>query len=156
MSTIIALAIIFFFTALMVMLDLKRLEKRIPAGRVQMSFNNKQAWPLEETILVAYITLNYKMSNKDLISFVSNILHRDESAVIRKMNRIRGIGTGKSPRASKDDITAYNKIEYATPELAKRHFDDARLDLCIVGNSYRNLELLLDNSVSTKLVLAVA
>ena len=134
-------------------------EIKEPRGRAQVSINNepaqksfntKQAWTLSETVIAAYASLNYKMSNKDLISFISNVLGREESAVIRKMNRIRGIGTGKSPRASKDDITAYNAISNRTPEYSKKAFDMATDDLYIVGNSYRDFELALSNSVSIK------
>ena len=116
----------------------------------QKSFNTKQAWTLSETVIATYASLNYKMSNKDLISFISNVLSREESAVIRKMNRIRGIGTGKSPRASKDDITAYNAISNSTPEFSKKAFNLATDDLCIVGNSYRDFESVLSNSVSIR------
>ena len=155
MSTIITLSIALLFTFFAILREVKRAEEKNPR-LFKSRFENKQPWSFEETMIVAYISLNYKMVNRDLISFVSDTLERDESTVIRKMNRIRGIGTGKSPRASMNDIGAYNLCKNLSPEDAKIRFNEATLELCIIGNSYKNLKSLLDNSLRVKPVLAVA
>tara|TARA_R110000765_G_scaffold410867_1_gene509692 strand:+ start:1898 stop:2359 length:462 start_codon:yes stop_codon:yes gene_type:complete len=110
----------------------------------------RRSWTLPETVIVAYVSLNYKTSNKELISFVSDVLDRKESTIIRKMNRIRGVRTRKSLKASKNEIIAYDVLKGETSEFSNSAFQMATNNLSIVGISYQNFESILGNSIRIK------
>ena len=71
-------------------------------------------WSFNEIWIVAYIAFNHKTSNKELIRYVSACMNRTESSVVRKINRLRGVKTGKSPNASSEDydvVVRYDALD---------------------------------------------
>ena len=53
---------------------------------------------------MAYYAEYYKMNNQELLNLLAETLNRSKSSVVRKMNRLRAVHTGKAKYASDVDI----------------------------------------------------
>jgi hypothetical protein len=92
----------------------RSIDGRFPKEDVILGYShvpsNRRTWTQVEIRIVAFYAEYYKMSNDELIEKLSNLLGRQKSTVVRKMNRLRGIHTGKAPYSSQDDYDAAIEI----------------------------------------------
>jgi hypothetical protein len=65
--------------------------------------SNRRAWTKDEILIVAYYAEHYKMTNDALLKLLAETLNRSKSSVVRKMNRLRAVHTGKAKYASHTD-----------------------------------------------------
>ena len=64
----------------------------------------------DSTILLSFISRFYKSSNKEMISFLALALETSESTILRKISRLRGVMTGKSTYASKNESKIVREV----------------------------------------------
>ena len=79
--------------------------------------------------MAAYIAQNYRMINKDLLKEISALLNRSESALVRKINRLRAVHTGKAPYATELDKGAAITMKELPEELGKDIFFESLREL---------------------------
>tara|TARA_R110002051_G_C8652771_1_gene487835 strand:+ start:522 stop:965 length:444 start_codon:yes stop_codon:yes gene_type:complete len=64
----------------------------------------KGTWSFDEVFIIAYIGFNYRTSNSELLEYISICMKRKKSTVVRRINRLRGVKSGKANDASKLDL----------------------------------------------------
>ena len=97
--------------------------------------------------LAAYLALYVKMSNRTLINEVAYIIDRPTSAVVRKMNRMRGVMRDKAPYATEDESICIKEMWLDTEEEARQRFFDALLELKADTSI---IDYVLDNALEDK------
>ena len=96
-------------------------------------------WLYDELIVASFIATYYKTSNDRLIGYTALEMDREASSLVRKINRLRGIKTGKSPNASKRDITAINSFKDCSEFHAKYFLEDSLFELGIDSRAFHDL-----------------
>ena len=67
-------------------------------------------WDDDSIILLSFISRFFKSSNKEMISFLALALETSESTILRKISRLRGVMTGKSPYASENESKIVGEV----------------------------------------------
>ena len=121
------------------------------SGRDLISINEEEIesgnlkyvrWDLTDIQIATYIAINYKASipTSHLIKQLAILMKRPESGLIRKINRIRAIRTGKAPNASVLDKQVFFRISELSAGLQKNTFIDS---LISVGTDSGDVEIIL-------------
>lgn len=67
-------------------------------------------WDNDTNFIMAFVAEHFKTSNKELIESLSHHMGRSQTSVLRKISRLRGIETGKSPYSSVTERKFVNDI----------------------------------------------
>ena len=106
MIEFLARAVLVVILIVLVSYNLYRIIKGEPNGRAQVSINNEPVkevyikWDENTNFIMAFIAEHFKTSNTLLMEELSIHLGRSTSSLKRKISRLRGIKTNKSPYAS--------------------------------------------------------
>jgi len=125
LSTFLAMFIVLSFLAY----DFFKMSKESKTNQKE-TYKNKK-WQEAELIVASFIATYYRTSNDMLIGYTALEMNRKTTSLIRKINRLRGIKTGKSPNASKMDIDAINTFTGESELNEKYILDNALYDLGI-------------------------
>lgn len=104
-------------------------------------------WSESEVLVAAYIAENYRMTNDNLLEDVAYMLNRSKSSLVRKINRLRAVHTGKAPYATELDKSSAVSMKMRSDEGARGLFFDSLRAL--KADTY-GLDELLSNSKKLK------
>ncbi len=101
-------------------------------------------WDYDSNFVMAFISKYYKTSNEGMIQLLSEVLNRPESSITRKISRLRGIRTNKSPYSNPSEKRAVCEV-YAVDidtsvDLFVESLSELEISLDVQGNLLEFLE----------------
>tara|TARA_R110002074_G_C12515572_1_gene663762 strand:+ start:1074 stop:1541 length:468 start_codon:yes stop_codon:yes gene_type:complete len=102
-------------------------------------------WDYDSNFVMAFISKYYKTSNEGMVQLLSEVLNRSESSITRKISRLRGIRTNKSPYSNQSEKRAVWEVAAVGTNYAVDKFTTS-LDNLEVSSDVQNnlLKFLMD------------
>ena len=106
-------------------------------------------WDYDSNYVMAFISKYYKTSNEGMIQLLSEVLNRPESSITRKISRLRGIITNKSPYSNLSEQQAVGEAYVANVNYAVDKFTTSLDNLEVSLDVQNNLLKFLMNAKQT-------